>query len=131
MFLSSFFPFPFPNYSPKESDAACKVIAAIGSVSSHQQPLTVPLTYMVKSAAALIPHCKAVSPCEKLWSVPYQRFKWTLLVNFFLRGFLMARLARTRVQGLDSKCRGHLWSITSIPFIYCTAHKSCRKPPVF
>lgn len=34
----SSFPFPFPNYSSKESDAACQVIIAISPVSSTSSP---------------------------------------------------------------------------------------------
>lgn len=62
----AFSPFPSPSYSPKESVAACKVVTTISSVSSHQQPVTISLTYMVKSPAALSPCCKTISPWEAI-----------------------------------------------------------------
>lgn len=62
--LRFLFPLPLPRYSPKDADAACKVITAISIFPPAAA--TVSLTYMVKSPAAVIPCCKTISPCEKL-----------------------------------------------------------------
>lgn len=98
------FCFPFPSYSPRESEAACQVVTVVSPVSSRQQSVTVPLTYMVTSPAAPTPRHKPASPREKLSSAPYRRFKWTLFINFLLRCFLIAGLARAGVlQDSDSK----------------------------